>query len=113
MTVRPKTALFLSFGMAPVLALAQVAATDTPELELRIERCSVLGDASARLACYDGLARKTPGGQVAAAPATGGPATEAEKVAAADAPARTQPDAPPPPPEAVLPPTTASAATRW
>jgi len=111
MTVRPKTALFLSFGMAPVLALAQVAATDTPELELRIERCSVLGDASARLACYDGLARKTPGGQVAAAPATGGPATEAEKVAAADAPARTQPDAPPPPPEAVLPPKVAELTT--
>jgi len=101
--------------MAPVLALAQVAATDTPELELRIERCSVLGDASARLACYDGLARKTPGGQVAAAPATGGPATEAEKVAAAngtaDAPPRTQPDAPPPPPEAVLPPKVAELTT--
>ena len=111
MTVRPKTALFLSFGMAPVLALAQVAATDTPELELRIERCSVLDDASARLACYDGLARKTPGGQVAAAPATGGPATEAEKVAAADAPPRTQPDAPPPPPEAVLPPKVAELTT--
>lgn len=115
MTVRPNTALFLTLGMAPALALAQVAATETPELELRIERCSVLGDASARLACYDGLARKTPAGQVAAAPATGGPATEAQKLAAtggaADAPPRTQPDAPPPPPAAVLPPKVAELTT--
>jgi len=112
MTVRPKTALFLSLGMAPALALAQAAPIEPQELELRVERCSVLGDASARLACYDGLARKTPGGQVAAAPATGGPVTPAEKVAAADAPPRTQPDAPPPAAaEATLPPKVAELTT--
>jgi phospholipase A1 len=92
--------------------LAQAAPIEPQELELRVERCSVLGDASARLACYDGLARKTPGGQVAAAPATGGPVTPAEKVAAADAPPRTQPDAPPPPgAEAALPPKVAELTT--
>ncbi|KQQ45137.1 phospholipase [Duganella sp. Leaf126] len=91
--------------------MAQAAPTEAENLELRVERCSVLGDASARLACYDGLARKTPGGQVAAAPAVGGPVPDTEKVAAADAPARTQPDAPPPPPAAVLPPKVAELTT--
>ncbi len=73
--------------LSPSLALAQEPAND---LELRLERCAVLGDASARLACYDGLARKAP----AAAP-FGGPASGA----ADDAPpARTQPSPPPPAP---------------
>jgi phospholipase A1 len=46
-----KTTLFLTLGIAPALALAR------PDLELRLERCAVLGDASARLACYDGLTK--------------------------------------------------------
>lgn len=125
MTARPKTALLLSLGLAPALALAQAAAPNNvptaegADLALRLERCSVLGDASARLACYDGLSRQTPGGQVAAAPAVGGPLTEQEKIAGTnavgpktpDAPARTQPEAPPPPPEAVLPPKVAELTT--
>lgn len=115
MTVRPKTALILSLSLAPALlpafAMAQAGALEPADIALRLERCSVLGDASARLACYDGLARKTPAGQVAAAPATGGPATPEEKLASADAPPRTQPDAPPPPPEAVLPPKVAELTT--
>ncbi len=52
------------------------------ELSLRLERCSVLGDASARLACYDALAKAAPDGTVAIINAV------------ADAPAATQP-APP------------------
>ncbi|MET0265346.1 MAG: phospholipase A [Duganella sp.] len=111
MTARSRTALILSLSLAPAFALAQADALEPEDIALRLERCSVLGDASARLACYDGLARKTPGGQVAAAPATGGPATPEEKLVAADAPARTQPDAPPPPPEAVLPPKVAALTT--
>ncbi|NRR30164.1 phospholipase A [Oxalobacteraceae bacterium] len=63
--------------MAPSSALAG-------ELELRLERCSVLGDASARLACYDALAKASP----AELPGQG--------KLAADAPAVTQPAAPPP-----------------
>ena len=52
------------------------------ELSLRLERCSVLGDASARLSCYDALAKAAPDG------------TEAIINAVADAPAATQPAAP-------------------
>ncbi|MYM67361.1 phospholipase [Pseudoduganella sp. FT55W] len=57
------------------MALAQVS-----DLQLRLERCAVLGDASARLACYDGLSKAAD------------PVAEGE-------PARTQPAAPPPEPK--------------
>jgi phospholipase A1 len=72
MRVLAKNTLFLSLGIVPALAFAQAS-----ELQLRLERCAVLGDASARLACYDGLANVAT------------PDREAE-------PARTQPAAPPP-----------------
>lgn len=110
MRVPPKTTLFLTLGMAPVLALAQAS-----ELELRLERCSVLGDASARLACYDGLAKTAPTVQKAGDNAIVAPAADANgtsgKVAeaAADAPARTQPAAPPPEPK--VPPKVAALTT--
>lgn len=58
------------------------------DLELRLERCALLGDASARLACYDGLTKGPVlpvGSEVAALPAD-----------------PTQPTAPPAPP--ALPP---------
>ncbi|MRW91882.1 phospholipase [Duganella sp. FT80W] len=85
--------------MAPALALAQVS-----DLELRLERCAVLGDASARLACYDGLAKTAPVVQAAGDNAVVPPAADVtgNKVAtvpAADAPPRTQPAAPPPEPK--------------
>jgi phospholipase A1 len=75
MRVLAKNTLFLSLGIVPALAFAQAS-----ELQLRLERCAVLGDASARLACYDGLANVAT------------PDREAE-------PARTQPAAPPPEPK--------------
>jgi phospholipase A1 len=83
--------------MAPALALAQAQVSD---VELRLERCSVLGDASARLACYDGLAKNAPVVQKAGENAIVAPAADANNgtVASADAPARTQPAAPPPEP---------------
>ncbi|MYM88495.1 phospholipase, partial [Rugamonas sp. FT82W] len=60
--------------MAPALALAQPAAPPAAtDLELRIERCSVLGDASARLACYDGLAKAGPALKAAGGAAVGVP----------------------------------------
>lgn len=95
MRVRPKTTLFLTLGMAPALALAQPS-----ELELRLERCSALGDASARLACYDGLAKVAPTVQAAGENAIVAPAADinAKVAEATDAPARTQPAAPPPEP---------------
>ncbi|WP_229259948.1 phospholipase A [Duganella aquatilis] len=96
MRVRPQTTLFLTLGMAPALALAQAS-----DLELRLERCSVLGDASARLACYDGLSKSAPAVQAAGANAIVAPAADANNgtVASADAPARTQPAGPPPEPK--------------
>jgi phospholipase A1 len=87
MRAQVKTTLFLTFGIAPALALAQAS-----ELELRLERCAVLGDASARLACYDGLARTAPSMQSAGDNAVAPPAAGSE-------PRRTQPDAPPPAPQ--------------
>lgn len=83
MQAHVKTTLFLSLGMAPALALAQAS-----DLELRLERCAVLGDASARLACYDGLSRTAPRTQAAGDNAIAAPAAGSE-------PARTQPAAPP------------------
>ncbi|MTV36201.1 phospholipase A [Duganella radicis] len=73
--------------MAPALALAQAS-----DLELRLERCAVLGDASARLACYDVLAKTTPAVQAAGDNAIAAPAGGSE-------PVRTQPAAPPPAPK--------------
>ncbi|SHM66090.1 phospholipase A1 [Duganella sacchari] len=106
MRVPPKTTLLLTLGIAPALALAQAS-----DLELRLERCAVLGDASARLACYDGLSKTAPtvqaAGENAVAPLAVG---AADKVAeAADAPARTQPSAPPPEPK--VPPKVAALTT--
>lgn len=46
----------ICLALGPGLAAAQNSPAAKPELELRLERCAVLGDASARLACYDGLA---------------------------------------------------------
>lgn len=97
MRASTKTTLLLTLGMAPALALAQAQVSD---VELRLERCSVLGDASARLACYDGLAKNAPVVQKAGENAIVAPAADANNgtVASADAPARTQPAAPPPEP---------------
>ena len=98
MTARRKTTLFLTFGMVPALALAQAS-----DLEMRLERCAVLGDASARLACYDGLSKTAPAVTAAGGNAVGTPdpgktnklvtaITQPSSQAAADA---TQPAAPP------------------
>ncbi|WP_254442041.1 phospholipase A [Duganella vulcania] len=98
MTVPSKHALLLSLGLAPALALAQSAAPPAAtDLELRIERCSVLGDASARLACYDGLAKAGPALQAAGGAAVGVPDSgKVSKIATALAlPSSTQPAEPP------------------
>ncbi|WP_070357349.1 phospholipase A [Duganella sp. HH105] len=89
------------------MALAQAAS----DLELRIERCSVLGDASARLACYDSLSKAGPAIQAAAGAAVGVPdAAKNSKLAVALAlPSSTQPAEPPAPP--VLPSTVAALTT--
>lgn len=112
MTVRSKHALLLSFGMAPALALAQSApppaATD---LELRIERCSVLGDASARLACYDALSKTGPALKSAGGAAVGvpDPGKVSKLATALTQPSSTQPDEPPAAP--LLPPKVAAITT--
>ena len=78
-----------------LIALAAVAAAspmaahaqDASELEILVQRCSVLGDPSARLACYDALAKKGP---LASTPPANGaapgtktvPVTETEAVIA-------------------------------
>ncbi len=49
-------ALIAAAALAPLAALAQ----DASEIEVLLQRCSVLGDPSARLACYDALAKKGP-----------------------------------------------------
>ena len=85
MPIRLPSALLALSSLAPLLALAQ-----SGELELRLERCAVLGDASARLACYDALAR---GG--AGVTPVGGAAAGADQQPAA----RTQPAPPAPPPQ--------------
>ncbi|MGV7206410.1 phospholipase A [Oxalobacteraceae bacterium A2-2] len=102
--MRKTTPLLLA--LAAGSALAQPAASPADpgtELALRLERCSTLGDASARLACYDGLAKVAPAATVAAAAA--GNVDPAQATAAisgplpVDAPAKTQPSPPPPPPK--------------
>ncbi|MBP1202315.1 phospholipase A1 [Duganella sp. 1411] len=105
MTVRRKTALLLSLGMGPALALAQAAAPEASDLELRIDRCAVLGDASARLACYDGLARTTPGKLAAGGAAVGvpDPGKDSKLVNALVMPASTQPGEPPAKTDAAVP----------
>ena len=97
MVLRRKNALLLSLGMGPALALAQAAPPQAADLELRIERCSVLGDASARLACYDGLARTTPAKQAAGGAAVGvpDPGNDSKLVGKLVMPASTQPAEPP------------------
>src|SRR5471032_1839865 len=66
--------LMLAITLSPALALAQPA-TPVPasDLELRLERCAVLGDASARLACYDGLSKTAPAVLAAGNAAVGAP----------------------------------------
>lgn len=85
MSTRTDTVLLILSALLPALAQAQ-----SGELELRLERCAVLGDASARLACYDALARNAGQALPFASPASA--------AAAAGAPARTQPAGPPPEP---------------
>ncbi len=98
MTVPTKHALLLSLGLAPALALAQSATLPTAsDLELRVERCSVLGDASARLACYDGLAKTGPALQAAGGAAVGvpDPGKISKLATALTLPSSTQPAEPP------------------
>ena len=77
-----RTALLSTLACLPALAHAT-------ELEQRLERCAQLGDSSARLACYDGLAKAAPDGDAAvaaaraAAPASTQPVPPAPAVAAA------------------------------
>src|SRR5471032_2753328 len=112
MTVPSKHALLLSLGMAPALALAQsVTPPAATDLELRIERCSVLGDASARLACYDGLSKTGPALKAIGGAAVGVPDSgKISKLATAlTLPSSTQPADPPAAP--VLPPAVAAITT--
>ena len=112
MTLRRKTSLLLTFGVAPALAFAQAS-----DLEMRLERCAVLGDASARLSCYDALSKTAPAVAAAGANAVGAPdagktsklvttITQPSSTAAAEA---TQPAAPPEEPK--LPPKLAEITT--
>ena len=100
MVLRRKTALLLSLGMGPALALAQGAKPPATDLELRIERCAVLGDASARLACYDGLSGTGPIAKAAGPAAVGvpDPGNDSKLVNGVVVPASTQPAEPPPAP---------------
>jgi phospholipase A1 len=73
-------ALIAAAALAPLAAMAQ----DASEIEILLQRCSVLGDPSARLACYDALARKGP---LASTPPAAGaaPGTQAALVGEAAA----------------------------
>lgn len=73
-------ALIAAAALAPFAALAQ----DASEIEILLQRCSVLGDPSARLACYDALAKKGP---LASTPPAAGaaPGTQAAPVGEAAA----------------------------
>jgi len=98
--------------MAPALAFAQSATPPAAtDLELRVERCSVLGDASARLACYDGLAKAGPAIQAAGGAAIGvpDPGKVSKLAVALTLPSSTQPAEPPAAP--VLPPKVAAITT--
>ncbi|NVD71682.1 phospholipase A [Duganella sp. BJB1802] len=112
MTVPSKHALLLSLGLVPALALAQSAAPPAAtDLELRIERCSVLGDASARLACYDALAKTGPALKSVGGAAVGvpDPGKVSKLATALTQPSSTQPDEPPAAP--LLPPKVAAITT--
>jgi phospholipase A1 len=88
MKTNVRTLIFSSLLIAPALAqaseaVAVAAAVATSELGQDLSRCSVIGDASARLGCFDALA-KTPPPVIAVAAAvstdaagtgTAGPAT--------------------------------------
>ncbi|WP_295999967.1 phospholipase A [Rugamonas sp.] len=86
-----RTALLSALAFSPALSHAT-------ELEQSLERCAQLGDPSARLACFDGLAKAAPKGDEAivnakaAAPASTQPLAPAPAVAAAVA-ANTKPEA--------------------
>ncbi|SFV12998.1 phospholipase A [Pseudoduganella namucuonensis] len=54
--MRPRASTFLLAALLPYAAQAQTPS----EIETLLERCAALGDASARLACYDALAKKAP-----------------------------------------------------
>ncbi|GJI91009.1 phospholipase A [Duganella hordei] len=73
MPLRPKISFILTLGVAPGLALAQAASPQASDLEMRLERCALLGDASARLACYDGLSKTGPAVTAAGGNAVGKP----------------------------------------
>ncbi|MFS2002408.1 phospholipase A [Duganella sp. CT11-25] len=98
--------------MAPTLAFAQAS-----DLEMRLERCAVLGDASARLACYDGLSKTAPAVVAAGGNAVGAPdpgkanklVTAITQPSSAAASESTQPAAPPEEPK--LPPKLAAITT--
>lgn len=53
MKMNARTVLFSSLFMVPALALAS-------EVEQAVVRCAVIGDASARLACFDAVAKAQP-----------------------------------------------------
>ncbi|WP_332852253.1 phospholipase A [Duganella sp. S19_KUP01_CR8] len=97
MSASTKSTFLLSLSLAPVLACAQAAPPQASDLELRIERCSVLGDASARLACYDGLAKAGPALQAAGGAAVGvpDPGKVSKLATALTLPSSTQPAEPP------------------
>jgi phospholipase A1 len=105
MNKRTERGLLLALALVPALALAQ-----SSDLPLRMERCAVLGDASARLACYDALARPaTAESASAGSPPKSAAAAHANVPVLATAPASTQPA--PPPAETVLPPRVAAITT--
>ncbi len=69
-TALPCTRLHLALPLACLLLTGYANASS--ELEQRLERCALLGDASARLTCYDGLTKaplQAVGSDVAALPA--------------------------------------------
>ncbi|MES2264938.1 MAG: phospholipase A [Pseudomonadota bacterium] len=63
----PKTPSLL-FACAALYAAVPAQAQTPSEIETLLERCAVLGDSSARLGCYDALAKKAP---LASTPAPG------------------------------------------
>ena len=73
MTIRLRKIILSSLLASPALAMAG-------ELEQQMQRCAVLGDASARLGCFDTLAKAAEKATIAAG---GDPATAAVTLAAA------------------------------
>jgi phospholipase A1 len=64
------------------LAPGAVLAQDAAEIEVLLQRCSVLGDPSARLSCYDALAKKGP---LASTPPAAGAAPGTQPALASEA----------------------------